>query len=82
MHAFGTMSKSILLDADAYEALAHEKGADETFSEVIKAHFGPRTTAADLRSHAADFRLSEATLDAIEEQIRSRGESPARAADM
>lgn len=73
------MSRSILLDPDAYEALAHEKRAGETFSEVIKAHFGGRTTAADFKRRVAGIRLESDTLDAIEELIRSRGDSPAPA---
>jgi hypothetical protein len=60
----------------------HEKRADETFSEVIKARFGGKTTAADLKRHLVSLRLDPDTLDAIEEQIRSRGESPAPAADV
>lgn len=73
--------KTIPLDAEAYEALTRQKRPGQTFSEVIKEHFGRRTTAADLLQIAADFKLSEATLDAIDEQIRARSESPACAAD-
>jgi len=74
--------KSISLDAEAYEVLAREKGHDQTFSEVIKAHFGRRTTGADLEAALADLRVSEETLNAIEEQIRARSKSPARAAEL
>jgi len=42
-----------------------------------KERFGGRATAADFKRIVADLKLSEATLDAIEEQIRARGESPA-----
>ena len=42
-----------------------------------KERSGGRATAADFKRIAADLKLSEATLDAIEEQIRARGESPA-----
>jgi putative addiction module component (TIGR02574 family) len=71
--------KTISLDAEAYAALARKKRQDQTFSEVIKAHFGRRTTGADLERALADLHLSDDTLDAIEEQIRARRESPARA---
>jgi predicted CopG family antitoxin len=75
-------TKTIELDAEAYEALARQKGPSQTFSEVIKSHFGRHTTAADLWRVAAELKISEDTLDAIEEQIRARGESPATAADL
>ena len=71
--------KTISLDAEAYAALARKKRQGQTFSEVIKAHFGRRTTGADLERALANLHLSEDTLDAIEEQIRARKESSARA---
>ena len=71
--------KTISLDAEAYAALARKKRQDQTFSEVIRAHFGRRTTGTDLKRALADLHLSEDTLDAIEEQIRARNESSARA---
>jgi hypothetical protein len=43
--------------------------------------FGGRVTAADLPRIAAGLELSVTTLDAIEEQIRARGESPAHDPD-
>jgi predicted CopG family antitoxin len=75
-------SRTIELDAEAYEALARQKLPGQSFSEVIKSHFGRRATAADLRQVAAKLRISEDTLDAIEAQIRARSESPATAADL
>ena len=75
--------KTISLDAEAaYAALARKKRQHQTFSEDIKAHFGRRTTGADLEKVLADLNVSEDTLDAIEEQIRARGNSPARAAEL
>jgi predicted CopG family antitoxin len=74
--------KTISLDAEAYEALARKKGQNQTFSEVIKAHFGRRTTGADLEEVLADLKISEDILDAIEEQVRARIKSPARAAEL
>jgi predicted CopG family antitoxin len=75
-------SRTIELDAEAYEALARQKLPGQSFSEVIKSHFGRHATAADLRQVAAKLRISEDTLDAIEAQIRARSESPATAADL
>ena len=74
--------KTISIDADAYEALARAKRQDQTFSEVIKAHFPHRTTGADLERALTGLKVSEDTLDAIEEQIRARSNSPARAAEL
>jgi predicted CopG family antitoxin len=74
--------KTISLDAEAYAALARKKHQDQTFSEVIKTHFGRRTIGADFERVLADLHLSEDTLDAIEEQIRARRESPARAPEL
>jgi len=81
-HARSMDSRTIELDAEAYEALARQKLPGQSFSEVIKSHFGRRATAADLKQAAAKLRISEDTLDAIEAQIRARSESPATAADM
>ena len=75
-------SRTIELDAEAYEALARQMRPGQSFSEVIKSHFGPRATAADLKQVAARLRISDDTLDAIEAQIRARSESPATAADL
>jgi predicted CopG family antitoxin len=75
-------TRTIELDAEAYEVLAREARPGETFSEVIKSRFGRRVTAADLLRAAAEARISEETLDAVDELIRTRGESPATAADL
>jgi predicted CopG family antitoxin len=75
-------SRTIELDAEAYEALARQKLPGQSFSEVIKSHFGRRATATDLKQVAASLGISEDTLDAIEAQIRARSESPATAADL
>jgi predicted CopG family antitoxin len=72
--------KTIPLDAEAYEALARQKRPGQSFSDLVKERFGHRSTVADFPRIAADLDLSEATLDAIEEQIRARGESPAHTA--
>jgi predicted CopG family antitoxin len=82
VHAPTMDTKTIELDAEAYEALARQKRPGQTFSEVIKSHFGRRATASDLRQLAAELKISEDTLDAIEDQIRARSESPATAAEL
>jgi predicted CopG family antitoxin len=75
-------TKTIELDADAYEVLARQKRPGQTFSEVIKLHFGRGASAEKLDQVAAELKISEDTLDAIEAQIRARQESPATAADL
>jgi predicted CopG family antitoxin len=70
-------TKTIELDAEAYEALARQKRPGQTFSELIKLHFGRGASADELDQLAAELKVSEDTLDAIEAQIRARQESPA-----
>jgi predicted CopG family antitoxin len=77
-----TSTKTIELDAEAYEALARQKQPGQTFSEVIKQHFGRSASMEEFRQLAVELKISEETLDAIEEQIRARSESPATAADL
>lgn len=74
-------SKTVDLDEEAYEILSRQKRAGQSFSEVVKEHFKKpgRSTAADLLRNAERYALSEETLDAIEEQVRMRSKSPARA---
>ncbi len=81
MHS-SAMGKTISLDSEAYAALAREKRQDQTFSAVIKEHFGRRTTGADLEEVLAGLKVSDATLDAIEDQIRTRSKSPASPAEL
>jgi len=75
-------TKTIELDAEAYEALSRQKRPDQSFSELIKARFGRSSTTGDLIAAAAEANVSEETLDAIDEVIRARKESPATAADL
>jgi predicted CopG family antitoxin len=65
-------TKTIELDTEAYEALARQKRPGQTFSEVIKLHFGRGASAEELDQLAAELKISEDTLDAIEAQIQAR----------
>lgn len=72
--------KTITIDLAAYEALSRRKGPGESFSDVIKAHFGPRKTARDLLRALERMDVpSEEALDQMEARVRARSKSPARA---
>ena len=71
--------KTITIDLEAYEVLSRRKRPGQSFSRVIKEHFGRRHTAADLLRAAPDLRLAPDTLAGIEKQIRGRKKDLARA---
>jgi predicted CopG family antitoxin len=75
-------TKTIEVDTEAYEALTRQKAPDQSFSDLIKSRFGQRFTAAEFLRAAAEARISKETLDAVDELIRARGESPATAPDL
>jgi len=70
--------KTITIDMDAYEILARHKQPGQSFSVVIKKHFGPRKTAAALLRALPSLTLKEETLDQIEAQVKERRRHPAR----
>lgn len=70
--------KTITIDMDAYELLARHKQPGQSFSVVIKKHFGPRKTAAALLHALPSLTLKEETLDQIEAQVKERRRHPAR----
>jgi predicted CopG family antitoxin len=72
--------KTITIDMEAYELLSRHKRGGLSFSEVIKKHFGPQPTAGRFRELVQAVRLSEATLDGVEQQVAARRKDPARAA--
>ena len=72
--------KTITIDLQAYELLARRKAAGQSFSQVIKAHFGGPPTAADFRAVLRRVRLSDDVLAAMDRQVQARKEDPARAA--
>jgi predicted CopG family antitoxin len=72
--------KTITIDMEAYTLLSRHKEAGQSFSEVIKAHFGPEPTAGRFRALARGIRLGADALDGMERQMRARRAEPARAA--
>jgi predicted CopG family antitoxin len=72
--------KTITIDIEAYELLARHKQSGQSFSTVIKRHFGPRRTAATLLRALPELILEEETLRQIEAQMKERRRHPARAA--
>ena len=74
--------KTITIDLEAYDALSRHKKPGQSFSQVIKAHFGPRKTVGAFRAALCDVRLSGRTEAAIEDVVRSRRKSPARVPEL
>jgi predicted CopG family antitoxin len=74
--------KTITINLDAYEALARHKRKGDSFSRVIKEHFGRRRTGRDLTALVGQLRLAEDTLAAAEELARNRHRDCARAASL
>ena len=71
--------KTITIDMEAYNLLARQKQAGQSFSQVIKAHFGSQPTAARFRALARGLRIGGDALHAMESQVRTRAKSQARA---
>ena len=74
--------KTITIDLEAYGMLARHKTGGESFSQVIKRHFGPQPTAGRFRRMLQTAHLSEEALKHVEATVRDRRRSPARAAKL
>jgi predicted CopG family antitoxin len=74
--------KTITIDMAAYETLARHKRAGQSFSQVIKAHFGAQPTAGRFLERLRAIRIDDEALDAMEGVVRDRRRHPARAADL
>jgi predicted CopG family antitoxin len=71
--------KTITIDLEAYELLARGKADGQSFSQVIKQHFGRQPTAGDFCARVRTIRVSDEALDAMDAQVRRRASEPARA---
>jgi predicted CopG family antitoxin len=70
--------KTITIDLEAYDLLARHKRNGESFSQVIKAHFGPSPTAGRFLARVRASRVSDDALDQMARQVAARASSPAR----
>ncbi|MBI2361070.1 MAG: hypothetical protein HYV04_19560 [Deltaproteobacteria bacterium] len=71
--------KTITIDIEAYELLARQKRNGQSFSEVIKGHFGRRKTASQLLRALPSLTLDAATLNQIGKQVTERRRHRAKA---
>jgi len=71
--------KTITIDLEAYEALARRKRKGDSFSRVIKEHFGRRRTGRDLAAMLKTLRLADDALAGAEKLVRERRRDRARA---
>ena len=71
--------KTITIDLEAYALLSRDKREGQSFSQVIKAHFGLQPTAGRFLARVRAIRVSAPALDAMERQVRARRLEPARA---
>lgn len=70
--------KTITIDMEAYNTLSRHKRAGQSFSQVIKAHFGPQPTAGRLLERIKSTRLPADALEAMDAVVRDRKRHPAR----
>jgi predicted CopG family antitoxin len=70
--------KTITIDMEAYELLAGYKRSGQSFSQVIKAHFGRQPTAGRFLDLVRKAGVGAEALDAMARQVHNRRRHPAR----
>ena len=71
--------KTITIDLEAYEILSRYKEHGKSFSKVIKEQLGRKGTGRDLSGILENLEIREATVDAIDAQVKARRRDRARA---
>lgn len=74
--------KTITIDMAAYDVLSRHKRPGQSFSQVIKEHFGSVKTGNDLAVALEQLRLSGSSIERLEKILGARGREPARAAKL
>lgn len=82
MHDSCMATKTITLDLEAYELLRRHKKGRQSFSQVVKEHFRPRTTVGDFRQALQRTTFEEETLDRVEAEVERRQRDAARPVDL
>jgi len=74
--------KTITIDMEAYDALRRRKSKGQSFSQVIKEHFGAPKTARDLLEALDKLSLEDETFRTLERLVEDRREDPARSIEL
>ncbi|MBS1819711.1 MAG: antitoxin VapB family protein [Acidobacteria bacterium] len=72
--------KTITIDMAAYTLLAGRKREGQSFSDVIKEHFGPQPTVGRFLERARRIRVAPEALEQMDRMVQARRREPARAA--
>lgn len=70
--------KTLNVDMDAYDLLASDKRAGESFSKVVKRRMKGAHTASDLLRNIDRLLLEGSTLDDLDSLVRVRNHSSAK----
>jgi hypothetical protein len=71
--------KTITIDMEAYDLLSRNKGEGQSFSEVIKAHFGRPLTVGEFKKRIRTMKpFSQDFSDRMDDVIAARKTNPAK----